>query len=137
MSDAASTHQQMIEMIRQHDLSGLRGLYHPDYVYTGSDGAEHKGPDAGVEVAELYTTAFPDLDLDVRAVWAPTDDVSIIEFVARGTHTGPLEDVAPTNRRVDVHVCNVIEVSDDGRILSEREYFDELALLRQLGVIDT
>lgn len=40
-----------------------------------------------------------------------------------------------TGRAVEVVVCNIIE-AQDGRIVREREYFDGLSIMRQLGIID-
>lgn len=134
MTNAAAVHQAMFDAIRARDYDGLRNLCDADYVYTGADGVEQKGADAGVAVAEMYLTAFPDVSLEITEQWAPSDDVSIIEFVARGSHTGPLGDIPPTGKPVEVHVCNVIEARD-GKVVREREYFDSLSMLQQLGVI--
>ncbi len=134
MSDAAQTQREMFEAVRARDFDGLRALYHPDYSYMGADGIEKQGADAGVYVAETYTTAFPDLEFEVRHQFSPSDDVAIMEFTARGTHEGELEGIAPTGKGVEIFVCNVLEVRDD-KILHEREYFDALSVMRQLGVI--
>lgn len=53
----------------------------------------------------------------------------------RGTHQGELDGIAATGRSIQLHGCNVIEVAD-GRIVREREYFDTMALMAQLGVTD-
>ncbi len=132
---AGKIHRQMLDVVVDRDFDALRDLYHRDYVYTDSEGVEHKGAEAGVAVAELYTTAFPDLRLSVRHHWEPAEDVSIIEFGAHGTHGGPLEDIQATGKVVDMVVCNIIEVVD-GKIRREREYFDTFGLLKQLGVAE-
>lgn len=134
MSDAAAVHREMFESVNTKDLEQLRETLHPDYTYTGTDG-KTAGIDAGIEVARAFITAMPDLEVEFRYQWSPRDDVSIIELTARGTHTGPLGDLPPTGRRVEIVGCNVVEVAD-GRILREREYFDEMALMRQLGVME-
>lgn len=54
--------------------------------------------------------------------------------LATGTHLGELQGIAPTGRTVTARVCNVIEVKD-GKIWREREYYDALSLMQQLGVI--
>jgi steroid delta-isomerase-like uncharacterized protein len=132
--DAASLQTEMFEAVRARDFARLRELYHPDYVYTSCDGVEQIGPDAGVAVAETYATAFPDLSFEVRHQWAPSADVSIMEFTGVGTHDGPLGDIPATGRRVEVLVCNIVEARD-GRIFREREYYDSLNVMQQLGVV--
>jgi len=134
MADAASLHREMFEVAFARDFEGLRAFYHPDYVYMAGDGVEQPGADAGVAVAETFLTAFPDMVFELRAQYAPSDDVSIIEFTAKGTHQAPLEDIPATGRPVTMHVCNVLEVRD-GKIHREREYYDTISLLQQLGVM--
>lgn len=108
-------------------------MLHPEYTYTPGDGVEQHGPDAGVAVAEFYTTALPDLTFEELAAWSPRPDVGIMELRFRGTHTGPLGVVPPTGRAVTGTFCNVVEVRD-GTIHREREYVDELAFMRALGL---
>ena len=134
MTTAAELQRRTFELIQARQVSDLRDLYHPDYVYRGSDGIEQKGAEAGLAVAELYTTAFPDLAMEIVGQHAPSDDVAILEIVARGTHTGPLGDIPPTGKSVEVVVCNVVEAVD-GKVHRERDYYDSLSMLQQLGVI--
>ncbi len=135
LTDALTTQRAMLAAVQRGDIGALRDMLHPEYTYTASDGVEQHGPEAGVAVAELYTTAFPDLVLEEVRAWSPAPDTAIMEFRFRGTHTGPLGDVPPTGRRAEGTVCNILEVRD-GRIWREREYFDSLALMRQLGLAE-
>ena len=135
MNDAQSLQLEMLEALQARDLALLRELLDPDYVYMSADGIEQKGPDAGVAVAETYLRAFPDLEFEIRHHYAAGPDVSILELTARGTHQAMLEGIPATGRTVEVVVCNIIE-AQDGRIVREREYFDGLSVMRQLGVID-
>lgn len=133
MSIATDLHEQMMDAVRGRDLAALRSLYHRDYTYMSGDGQEQKGAEAGVAVVETYTAAFPDLSFDIRHRFGCGEDVSVIEFTARGTHQGQLQGIAATGRQVGVVVCNVIEVRD-GKIYREREYSDSMAMLDQLGM---
>jgi steroid delta-isomerase-like uncharacterized protein len=132
MADAASVHRAMFEAVMARNLDALREIYHPDYTYEGSDGTTGDA-EAGIAVAATYTAAFSDLTFEIRHQFSPSPDVSIIELTARGTHDGQLEDLPPTGRTVEILACNVVEVAD-GRILREREYYDTLAIMGQLGV---
>ena len=133
MADALALHRKMFEVVMARDYDGLRALLHPDYVYMTSDGVEQKGADAAVAVPETYFAAFPDMTFEFPHEHAVSDSVSVIEFHVSGTHTGPLGDIPATGKRAEVHVCNVIEVRD-GLIYREREYFDTLPMLQQLGI---
>jgi steroid delta-isomerase-like uncharacterized protein len=135
MADAAALALEMLEKVNTRDLEGFRELLHPDYTYRGADGVEHQGPDVGVGVVETFTTAFPDLKLIL--VHQHTDgDVSVIEFNARGTHQAELEGIPATGKSIDVKVIDVITVRD-GKVAGEREYYDQLTMMQQLGVIPT
>ena len=133
LTDALTVQRTMLAAAQRGDMQALRETLHPDYTYTASDGVERPGPDAGVAVAELYTTAFPDIVIEEVRSWTPSPDVAIMEFRASGTHTGPLGDIPATGRKGSLMVCNVVETRD-GLIWREHEYFDELAMLRQLGL---
>ena len=134
MADAASIHLEAVEAVATRNFDRLRELYHPDYQYTSSDGTTG-GIDAGVAVAETYTAAFPDLTMTV-AHQISCGDESVVEILARGTQQGDLPGVPATGRAVEVTVCNIVEVKD-GQIIRERDYFDALSMMQQLGVIPT
>jgi steroid delta-isomerase-like uncharacterized protein len=133
MADAAAIAVEMLEKVNARDLDGFLESLHPDYTYRGADGVEQKGPEVGVGVVKTFTTAFPDLKLTLRHQF--TDgDVSIIEFRATGTHRAELEGIPATGKSIDVNVIDVITVRD-GKVLGEREYYDQLGMMQQLGVI--
>lgn len=134
MADALGLQREMIEVIDSRDFTRLRELYHPDYEYWGSDGTTG-GIDVGVGVAEMYLAAFPDMTFST-AHETNCGDVAITEFIARGTHQGELAGIPATGKAVEVQVCNIVEVRD-GKIWREREYFDQLGLMQQLGVVPT
>jgi ketosteroid isomerase-like protein len=55
-------------------------------------------------------------------------------FAARGTHTGPLGPIPATGKSAEVVVCDIVEIRD-GKIYREREYYDQLTMMQQLGVM--
>jgi ketosteroid isomerase-like protein len=63
--------------------------------------------------------------------------VVLYEFVEEGTHTGPLMtpagEVMGTGRHFRIDGTGVLELRD-GRIASERVYFDPARFLGQLGL---
>jgi len=111
----------------------MRQLMHPDYSYTGGDGQEQKGPDAGMAVAQMFATAFPDGRIDIVSI-KEAGDTAVVEFIGRGTHKGDLMGIAPTGKSITIPVCNVLEVRD-GKIYREREYMDMATMMVQLGVM--
>jgi steroid delta-isomerase-like uncharacterized protein len=84
-----------------------------------------------------WSTAFPDGRCeDVHVV--ATDDYAVVEFIGRGSNTGPLQtpegEIPPTGRRVDIPFCDVMRI-EDGLITNGRSYFDMATMMRQLGLM--
>ena len=76
--------------------------------------------------------AFPDQRNELVALHH-ADDAVIVEFDLLGTHLGPLRSLPPTGRafrcRMSAHFLF------DGDLLTcERVYFDQLTVMRQLGL---
>ena len=87
---------------------------------------------------ERRDTAFSDIDLDV----APLDvggDHACAEWTVRMTHSGKFGVaggvyIEPTGLRITINGVTVAEFRGD-RICSFRQYWDEFAVLEQLGVL--
>ncbi len=134
MTDPCDIAREMTDAWNRRDWKRFRELLDPSYTYTGGDGKTLKGPEAGLQVAQMYANAFPDGKLDVKSCIADArHNTAVIEFVGMGTHKGELLGIAPTGRKINIPVCDVVTIQDD-KIVSEREYMDELVMLQQLGV---
>jgi len=133
MSDPGTIAREYLEAVPRREFDKIRELFHAQYSYTGGDGQRQDGADAGVAVAQMYTSAFPDVKLDIKGIHV-AGTLAIVEFVASGTHQGELMGIAPTGRKISVPVCNVMETRD-GKIIAEREYFDSALMMQQLGVM--
>jgi ketosteroid isomerase-like protein len=87
---------------------------------------------------ERRDQAFSDIELDV----APLDvggDYACAEWSVSMRHTGPLvlaggEVVEPTGTRITLNGATVAEFRGD-RICSLRQYWDELAVFEQIGLV--
>jgi steroid delta-isomerase-like uncharacterized protein len=121
-----------MESENHHDFDTTIGTFeHPRYelIATGEvyDGEQ--------EVRNYYAEsrrAFPDQRNEVIALHH-TEDGVIVEFDLLGTHLGPLRGLPPTGRAFRCRMCALF-VFDDDRIVNERVYFDQLTIMRQLGV---
>lgn len=134
MARPTEIHNEIAKAWNARDFNQLRNMYHPEYTYTGGDGKEVAGgPEAGLNVMKMYASAFPDGVLEVKRVYAQ-GDTAIAELIGRGTQSGEFMGVPPTSRRVEVCICNVIELRD-GKAYREREYMDNLSIMTQIGVI--
>ncbi len=133
MPDASAIAREYLEAWNRRDWETFRGLMQPEYSYTGGDGQEQKGPDAGLAIGQMFANAFTDGKIEIRKI-SVAGDIAVVEFIARGTHDGDLMGIAPTGRRMDLPACTVLEIRD-GKIHAEREYMDMLHMMQQLGVV--
>ena len=84
-----------------------------------------------------WTTAMPDCKVEVLNVFGG-EEWSVVEFIGRGTHTGPL--VGPqgtmpaTQKKLELKFCEVLKIKD-GQIAEAHLYFDAATMLRQFGLL--
>ncbi|HKD04404.1 MAG TPA: ester cyclase [Bryobacteraceae bacterium] len=78
---------------------------------------------------------FPDFWLDVEQRRVAQDAV-VVEGMLGGTHTGEWMGIQPTRKPVAIPFCAIFTFDGDDRLKSEIVYYDRLALLSQLGVIN-
>lgn len=100
-------------------------------------GMTSRGPEGYKQVILFFEEGFPDSGMEIINLFA-SEDQAVVEFIGRGTNTGPLHmptgDVPPTGRAVEMRFCDVYRVSN-GKIVSYRSYYDALGFLQQLGLI--
>jgi steroid delta-isomerase-like uncharacterized protein len=130
----AIVRQQEEELFTQGNLDAADEVYAPDYVgHDPSNSEEVRGLEAAKRAASDYRQAFPDLRVTVEDLIAEGDRVAArLRF--RGTHLGELDGITPTGRRVD---CTGIVISriEEGKIAEDWANFDDLGMMRQLGLI--
>ena len=134
MTDPASIAREYLEAFNRRDWNRFKGLFAPEYSYTGGDGAKQQGPEAGLAVGQMFATAMSDAKIDIQRIHV-AGDTAIVELTGSGTHDGDFMGIAATGRKVSMPVITVLETRD-GKITAEREYMDMAHLMQQLGVID-
>jgi predicted ester cyclase len=80
-----------------------------------------------------FRSAFPDIRMTVESQIAEGDTVVTV-WTGRGTHKGDLSGIAPTGRTVDLHGVT-LDRFEAGVVIEHREFFDQLGMMQQLGVI--
>jgi steroid delta-isomerase-like uncharacterized protein len=98
-----------------------------------------RGPDGYKQLILFFEEGFPGSRIEITNLFA-TEEQAVVEFIGRGTNTGPLHmptgDVPPTGRSVELRFCDVYRISN-GKIVSYRSYYDAFGFLQQLGLIPT
>jgi steroid delta-isomerase-like uncharacterized protein len=107
-------------------------VYAADVVWHEPD-QEIQGSEEAKQYIETYKTAFPDLNATFEDVIAEGDKV-VIRWTRRGTHQGEIEEFGPpTGRQVALEGITINRV-EGGKIVEEWEAYDNLSVLRQLGL---
>jgi len=140
MTAEDGTHEQNEKLVRRFfdawdkgDYSGINELTAPDYkFYQPSGSNEPKSREETIAVREMLQKAFPDITFRMEELYAVGDSV-IFRFTQEGTHRGELNGTAATGNRIH---CSGIIINHirNGKIIEQREEFDEMSLMLQLGM---
>ena len=83
-------------------------------------------------------TPFPDGEVKVVNVIVQ-DNWAVVEFLNRGTQTGPLQSslgtFPPSGRSMEIRYCSVMRVAD-GMVVEGRDFYDSASIAKQLGLVN-
>ncbi len=136
--DNATLARRIYELFSNDDFEGALALAAEDVeVVFVPAGQTFRGHEGFMQFMQNFKTAFPDIKLTITNQVA-TEDSVVSEFIASGTHTGPLMspagEIPPTGKRAEWPVCEVWRTRD-GKLTSIHNYQDMATMLRQLGLI--
>ncbi len=77
-------------------------------------------------------SAFPDAKFELVSLDALSERAWVYRWIMQATHTGPINGIPATGRRVQMPGCDFIELRGD-LISSDVGYFDRFTQWRQLG----
>ena len=89
-------------------------------------------PESVKQFVNTYLNAFPDGHTTVEDVVTEGDKVAY-RWTFRGTHQGELMGISPTDKQVEITGITINRLSG-GKIEEQWNVFDQLGILRQLGV---
>ena len=81
---------------------------------------------------EVLFVALPDVRLEIEQISA-SEDFVVVHSIITGTHKGNFAGIAATNKPVNFHACNLVELRN-GKAIRVRGYADKDTLFQQLGV---
>jgi steroid delta-isomerase-like uncharacterized protein len=132
--DHAAAVRRIYELISAGDIDGFGALAADDLV-------EHDeipgfpSTKAGVmAMFRDYLAAFPDLQMIPEDVIVSGDKV-VARVRMTGTHKGAFMGLAPTGRRVQAPLIDIMRFGSDGLVHEHWGVFDQLAMMQQLGAI--
>lgn len=131
-SEALDVAQRVLDADNGRDAARYRSLLHDDYraEVNGATGATN----AEAEVAALESTwaGFSDGRTELIEMWASGNKVTL-RYRLVGTQDRPWRGSPPSNRKIDVAGCTILEVID-AKVKRVWRYFDVLGFMGQLGM---
>ena len=127
-----------VERYNAGDLDAVMDLYAEDAVQNMPDGT-FVGRDAIRDRLGQELIAFPDVNHVVRS-FVEQGDAFCDEWTFAGTHTGSLvlpdgRELAPTGTWIEVRGMEYCRVNDDGKLVVNTLYYDNLAVLARLELV--
>lgn len=92
---------------------------------------EVKGPEGVKKLYDVLMPAFPDMELPLLDFIAEGDKV-LVRLKVKGTHSGPLGEMAATGKKIDIDVLDLFQFKD-GVLVEHWALLDNLGMLKQLG----
>jgi steroid delta-isomerase-like uncharacterized protein len=139
MPPSAEMRRKREEIVREHMDTENRHEFdatldtfeHPRYELIAT-GDVYDGPEEVSGYFEESRRAFPDQRNELISL-NHSDDAVLVEAIIRGTHKGPLRSLPPTGREFESRILAMFIFEED-KLVCERVYFDQLTVLRQLGI---
>jgi steroid delta-isomerase-like uncharacterized protein len=108
-------------------------VYAPDYVYFYPSGtSKSMSREEVIEEMRMIWSAFPDCTWNIEELVA-VGDVVVSRTTVRGTHKGTFINIPATGNKFELNLINMSRVKN-GKIVEEREDYDSLGLMQQLGM---
>ena len=137
MAANADLARRVREAWNERDFDFIAEATAPDGTITivGS-GDTFEGIEGSRAYNEMWAGGFPDGVVTVDRV-IESGDYVVVESTGRGTHTGTLVtsmgEVPATGRSLTLQLCDVMEFKD-GKVQSQKTYFDTGSMMAQLGL---
>ena len=140
MGEAREITDRLLDAYIAGDRDALVRLYATDAVAETPDAPRIEGGTAIADYFMAIRRAFPDASRE-STIRHESGDTAIDEGFFVGTHTEALIAdeglrVTPKGRSLSLRECNIVTVKN-GMAVSHRQYFDQLDLMSQLGLMES
>ena len=120
------------------DQNGMIDDLSDSYIWQGSYGMAYKKPQLvnGVPIDKLFkefASGFSDISIDHNMLGE--GDLLASHFTVTATHTGNYFGIPPTGKIISFFGTAIAKFDSDGKLVHEWELWDEIILLRQLGLL--
>jgi len=123
----------IIEELNKGNSEYFNEFYSPDsFYYFPSNNPKPMSREETQEFLKMLFRAFPDFNLSIKELFAVEDRV-IVRYILRGTHEGDWHGIPATGNKFEISSTFIIRI-ENGKLVEEREDFDQLGFLQQLGM---
>ena len=123
----------MWEVWGKWDFEAWKEVVAPHYFYYfPSITTKPMSREETIEFGKMLHNAFPDITFSIEELIAVGDRV-IVRIIIRGTHEGEFMGVPATGNKIE-HSGILIARIENGKLVEDREEFDLLGLMIQLGM---
>jgi len=125
--------KRMWEAWSQGDFEAYKEVVSPEYVcYFPSATIEPVSREGVIEFDKMIIKGFPDNSWTIEEKFAVGDKV-ITRWIYKGTHEGEFMGIPPTGNKVELGGILISRI-ENGKIVEEREDYDMLGWMMQLGM---
>jgi steroid delta-isomerase-like uncharacterized protein len=122
----------IIEELNKGNSEYFNEFYAPDFFYYfPSNNPKSLSREESQEFVKGFFRAFPDLNFSIEELFAVEDRV-IVRYILRGTHKGDWNGLPATGNKFEMSSTFIIRI-ENGKVVEEREDFDQLGFWQQLG----
>jgi len=122
----------IIEELNKGNSEYFNEFYSPDFFYYfPSNNPNPLSREESQEFVKSFFRAFPDLNFSIEELHAVEDRV-IVRYILRGTHKEDWGGIPATGNKFEMSSTFIIRI-ENGKVVEEREDFDQLGFWQQLG----
>jgi len=115
------------------DYEAIKEVVAPEYVwYAPSGSTEPRSLEETIESIDRLRRGFPDVTFSIEEIIAVENRV-IVRYTERGTHQGEWLGIPATGNKIEMSGIMIHHI-ENGKIVEDREEFDMLGFMQQLGM---
>ena len=121
------------EIINKGKLDLFNDSNFTKYVVMHASPTDVVGIDSARAYFANYVTGFSNVKFTIKDVFGMGNKL-VKHWNFKGTHTGIFFGIKPTGKQVDLDGVTLVRM-ENGKIAEERDFFDNLEFMQQLGLI--
>ena len=126
--------QKLVDSLNRGNVSGADEAFQPDCVIHINGGPQRDlSLDSFKQMVAGMLAAFPDLRFTIEDQIVSSNKVAT-RWRAEGTNTGPFGEIQATGKRVQIE-GHIVDYIVDGRVAERWELWDQMGMMKQLGLI--